>query len=194
MLASYGDDEEITELINSRDIYYIPVVSPDSYPHSRHVDGVDPNRNFPTGRQPNKRSVPPVQELREFFLEIKPDAAISGHTYGRIFLYPWGDNTQPSPDHSEMQPIMQRFASMCNYRVQRACKMYNRPIYGTEVDWYYRNGAFSCVMEFGTHQRKPSMSDIEGEFNRTYKGVLYFIKEAPLVEINPQVTVIRAAA
>jgi hypothetical protein len=75
--------------------------------------------------------------------------------------------------------------------------MYNSPIYGTEVDWYYRNGAFATtpnrkrihrgafaiVMEFGTHQHIPSQSDIDSEFRRTFQAVLYFIKEAPLVEI-----------
>ncbi len=194
MLASYGEDEDITELINTRDIYYIPVVSPDSYPHSRQVDGVDPNRNFPTGRNPNKQSVPPIRALRAFFLKIKPNAVISGHTSGRIFLYPWGDSMEKCPHDKEFRRVMGRFASLCNYNLKRACHMYNRAIFGTEVDWYYRNGAFSCVMEYGTHQSKPSMSNIEGEFNRTYKGVLYFIKEAPLVEINPQVTAIRVAA
>jgi hypothetical protein len=79
---------------------------------------------------------------------------------------------------------MKEMGSLSRYRVQRACEMYNRPIYGTEVDWYYRGGAFAIVMEFGTHQRVPSQSDIDSEFQRTFKAVLYFIKEAPLVEIK----------
>lgn len=181
ILASYGKDVDITELVNSRDIYFVPVVSPDSYPHSRHVDGVDPNRDFPGPRRPNHRSTPSVAAIQDFFNKIKPNAVISGHTYGRIFLSPYGDNNQLPPHNAEFTRIIGEMARLCRYRFIRASQMYNSPIYGSEVDWYYRNGAFSVVMEFGTHQRKPTQSEINSEFERTYKGVLHFIKEAPVV-------------
>ena len=88
-------------------------------------------------------------------------------------------------------------SELTGYRMIKASSMYNHPIFGTELDWYYRNGAFSMtpngkrihrgafaiVMEFGTHQRIPSMEDIKTEFDRTFEAVLHFIKEAPLVEI-----------
>ena len=52
LLSQYGKDIELTKLIDETTIYYVPVVSPDSYPYSRHVDSVDPNRNFPTLKHP----------------------------------------------------------------------------------------------------------------------------------------------
>ncbi len=184
ILDKYGEDKEVTDLVNSRDLYFVPVISPDSYPNSREVDGVDPNRNFPTQRDPNKQSVPPIQAVRDFFLKIKPDAVISGHTYGRVYLTPWGDQNQVCSNESDYQRIMSQMASMSNYRVQRACQMYNRPIYGGEVDWYYRNGSMAIVMEFGLHQQIPSESDIRTEFDRTFKAVLFYLKEAPQVEVK----------
>lgn len=185
MLDTYGKDSEATQLVDTRELFFIPVVSPDSYPRSRHVDGVDPNRNFPTARDPNRRSVPPVQALRDFFLKVKPHAVISGHTYGRVYLHPWGDSTSLSPNHQDFQRVIGEMGRLSRYRVIRACQMYNRPIFGTEVDWYYRNGAISVVMEFGTHQRVPSMQDTRAEFDRTYKAVLYFLKDAPEVQVSP---------
>ena len=187
ILDKYGDDDKITELIDSRVIYFVPVVSPDSYPHSRHVDGVDPNRDFPGPRSPNRQSVPPVAGIQNLFKQIRPNAVISGHTFGRVYLHPYGDKTQRCPNHEDFQRIVGEMGRLSRYRVQRACEMYNRPIYGTEVDWYYRNGAFAIVMEFGSHQRVPSQGDIDAEFIRTFDAVLYFIKEAPIVEINNQV-------
>lgn len=181
MLGTYGKDKEATDLIDSRIIYFIPVASPDSYPRSRHVDGVDPNRDFPTRDNPSKKSVPPIEALKDFFLSIKPKAVISGHTWGRIYLTPWGDQTSKCDDDAEYRKIIGEMGRLSKYKMQRACEMYNQPIYGTEVDWYYRNGSFSIVMEFGTHQRVPSRSDIQEEFDRTYKAVLYFIQHAPLV-------------
>jgi hypothetical protein len=210
ILKEYGDNEEVTRLIDSRDIYFIPVVSPDSYPHSRHVDGVDPNRNFPGPSSPNIRSVAPVAALRDLFLQINPQAVISGHTWGRVFLIPYGDTNVKNHNWDDYKRIVGQMCDMSGYKMLRAYDLYTnnglaipqpiraeyRPIYGSEVDWYYRNGAFassqfgqihsgafSIVMEMGTHQRIPTMQEIRTEFDMTFRGVLYFIKEAPLVEI-----------
>jgi len=184
ILDKYGDDDKITELVDTRDLYFVPVVSPDSYPNSRYVDGVDPNRDFPTERNPNKVSVPPIKALQDFFLKIEPNAVISGHTWGRVYLTPWGDQTRLCPNDDDYKRIIGKMTELSQYRMQRACQMYSRPIYGTEVDWYYRHGAFSIVMEFGTHQRIPSTSDIKTEFDRTFEAVLHFIEEAPKVEVK----------
>ena len=184
ILDQYGDNEKITQLIDSRDIYFVPVVSPDSYPHSRHVDGVDPNRNFPTRVNPNKKSVPPVEEIKNFFKLIKPNAAISGHTWGRVYLTPYGDQRGKCPNDYDYNRIIGKMSELSGYKSERASQLYGRPIYGTDVDWYYRNGAFSIVVEFGTHQRIPSMTDIQTEFDKTFEAVLHFIEEAPKVEIK----------
>lgn len=197
ILAEYGKNQEITDLVNSRDIYIIPIISPDSYPHSRDVNGVDPNRNFPGPNNPNKESVPPIKAVQDFFLKIKPNAVISGHTFGRVFLTPFGDKNDFCLDHTEYQRIVGQMGEICQYKIKRACEVYGRPIYGTEIDWYYLNnafktlpngktihsGAFSVVMEFGTHQRIPTHKEIVDEFNMTWKAFLYFLQEAPKVEI-----------
>lgn len=211
LLDQYQKDAKIKELIDSRDIYFIPIVSPDSYPHSRYVDGVDPNRNFP-GLTNNKKSVKPVAALQDFYMKILPQAVISGHTWGRVLLIPYGDSMKNCPHYEDYKRVAGKMASLCNYRCIRACDMYGpggslnnppirvmglgkygTPIYGTEIDWYYRNGektekgnkgSMAIVMEFGTHQRIPTRKDIETEFNMTYKGVLSYIEEAPLVKIT----------
>lgn len=183
ILDKYGEDPEITELVKTRDIYLIPVVCPDSYPHRRYVGGVDPNRNFPTEDNPNKRSIDSIQNLRDFFLRIKPNAVISGHTFGRLYLIPWGDKRALCPNNSDYEKIIGKMGLMSHYDMMRACNMYRQPIHGTEVDWYYRNGAFSIIMEMGNHQRIPEYSETKGEFDRTFKAVLYFIDKGPLVEV-----------
>jgi len=220
ILEEYGKDQAVTELLDTRDIYFVPIISPDSHPNSRHVDGVDPNRNYPTEADPSRKSVAPVQAIREFFLKHQFKAVISAHTWGRVFLIPYGDRDAKCPDWDAYQKIVGEMGKMCNYRMIRAFDMYkangglnnppirvageeppypccyNMPIFGSEVDWYYKNGAFSSsqngeihqgafsiVMEMGTHQRIPSMQDIKTEFDMTFRAVLHFIKEAPLVEI-----------
>lgn len=223
MLESYSKDEAVRKLLDERDIYIVPVVSPDSYPSSRHVDGVDPNRDFPGPSRPNHQSKAPVAALQGFFLKIRPNAVISGHTWGRVYLTPYGDKMANPENKDEYDRIVGQMKTLSGYRMIRACDMYGpggglnnppirggvsehdgeeatqcdcmcrhmgvdgkygSPIYGSEVDWYYRNKAFAIVMEFGTHQRIPSDADTKTEFDMTYKAALHFVKEAPLVEVR----------
>lgn len=184
MLSTYGKDQEVTTLVNTRDIYFVPVMCVDSYPNSRHIDGVDPNRDYPCPAKPGHKSTPCVQAMQDFFTKIGPKAVVSGHTFGRILLTPWGDQMQTCPNESDYQRVIGKMAQMCQYRKDRACNMYNQPIHGGELDWYYRKGAFSVVVEFGTHQRPPSQQEVQSEFQRTYKGFLYFLQDAPLVQVN----------
>lgn len=199
LLDQYGDQPEITELLDTRDIYFVPIVSPDSYPGSRHVDGVDPNRDFPSPMRPGHVSVPPVKALQDFSLRIKPSAVISGHTWGRVFLTPWGDSMQNCPNHDDYARIVGQMCEKSGYRMMRACDMYGPggglaipgprqygmvPIHGTDVDWFHRQGAFAVIIEFGTHQRIPSPQDIQIEFDKTFAAVCHFIREAPAVEVR----------
>jgi predicted deacylase len=175
---------EIRKLLNTREIYFIPVVSPDSYSKRRASDGVDPNRNFPTPSRPNFISVQNIAVLQKFFLKHRFSAVISGHSSGRYILYPYGDNNGLCPDDSKYNKIIQHMSQMCGYRIMRACQIYGQPIKGTEVDWYYRNGAFSIVIEYGNHQNTPSKQEIQTEFNKTYKAALYFISASPKIIIK----------
>jgi hypothetical protein len=186
MLSEYGSNGEAWELINSRDIYIVPVVSPDTYPDKRWVDGVDPNRNFPhpNGPDTNTVSVPPVQALQDLYNKHKFDAVISGHTSGRVFFFPWGDQQTPCPDHDTFEKILKPMFETSGYTVEGMTSAYGRPIYGTASDWYYRQGAFAICMEFGTVMGvPPSKEYVENEFKLTYKAALYFIKVAPEVEL-----------
>jgi hypothetical protein len=178
LISSYGRDEAITTLVDSRTVYIVPVVSPDSYPSSRNVGGKDPNRDFPTFKSPDKESVTPVMNLRVFFLSIKPDSVLSGHTFGRLFLIPWGDSTKENPKSEQYRRIASEMCEMSGYKYQRVCEMYGKPIYGTETDWYARNGAFAMVVEFGTHQKKASEEEVRQEFNKTFGAAAHFIRHS----------------
>lgn len=186
MLSTYGKDAQVTNLLNTRDIYFVPVVSPDSYPNSRHVDGVDPNRDFPGPYDWNHKSVKPVDAIAKLMIQERFNAAISGHTFGRIYLTPYGDKNQMSPNESDYQRIVGQMGQKSGYRVDRACNLYGKTIQGSDVDFYYRHGAFAIVMEFGTHQNIPSDNDIQVEFDKTYQSVLLFIREAPLVNVQKE--------
>jgi hypothetical protein len=201
LLSSYKDNSQVKNILDTRDIYFVPVVSPDSYPKTRYVDGVDPNRDFPGIKDPNKKSTPSVKAIQDLFLKIKPVAAISGHTFGRIFIYPYGESYKECPDEADYKRILTKMCAMSGYGQKRGCYNYPTLMFGSELDWYYKNncfssnqnreyprqGCFAIVCEFGTHQRIPTKQEIEEEFNRTWKSLLFFIEEAPKVKhtLNP---------
>lgn len=203
LLKKYGKEDIITNLLDNREIYFVPILSPDSYPNSRHVDGVDPNRDFG-----NLKSAP-VTAIQEFVKKYKFNAIISGHTWGRVILFPPGNSMKNSPNHDDFKKIISSMSNLSGYRNMRACDLYQSnggldvppirygdenweehphnyvPIYGTEIDWYYSQSAFPIVIEFGTHQRIPSSQDIKEEFNQTFEAFLFFCKEAPFIKLNP---------
>lgn len=185
LLASYGKDERVTKILDTRAIYFVPVVSPDSYPHSRHVDGVDPNRDFPGPHDPRHQSTPSIAALQALFLKHRFKAAWSGHTSGRVFLTPWGDDVSPCPDDAAFTRLFGAMARLANYQHKRACHLYAMPIQGSEVDWYYRHGAASCVCEYGTHQRPATPQEIRVELDRTWPAFLLFLEQAPLLIRRP---------
>jgi hypothetical protein len=178
-LNNYNKDKELTRILNETTIYYVPVVSPDSYPYSRNVDNVDPNRDFPTLKNPDKKSILVIENLKKLFSSIKPHSVLSCHTYGRMFLIPYGDSKKDCINHEIYYNLTKKMGDATGYKVLKISQLYGNPIFGTESDWYYRNGALSIVMELGTHQKKPSYEDTKEEFNRTISGFLIFINESP---------------
>lgn len=184
LIDQYGKDKKITDMINTRDLYFIPVVSPDSYPNNRHVDGVDPNRDFPSPKTPEHQSTPTVNALRDFYWKIKPSAVISGHTYGRLFMTPYGDNYKKTPHEADFSRIVGKMASLADYKKIHCAELYNKPIDGSEVDWFYRNGSIAICAEYGTHQHKPTLEEIKKEFNRVKDALDLFVVEAPIVKVT----------
>lgn len=183
LLNEYDKNERITKIIDSRNIYIIPIVSPDSYPKSRLVDKVDPNRNFFSNRDQAFQSVPPVENLKNLFQKVKPKSVISMHTYGRIFLIPYGETYKDCKNKQDYMGLVSKMAKSANYKLDKACNLYTRPIHGADVDYFHKNGAFSIVMEIGTHQMPPSLEQTISEFNRTWESILLFLEQSPEFEI-----------
>ncbi len=184
LLSEYGKEQNATEILNTREIWFVPSASPDSYEKTREVDGVDPNRDFPTPKNKQHQSVAPVMALRKLFFEVRPDALLSGHTYGRLFMTPYGDTRGDCPHQREYDRIVGRMAELAKYKQIHCSELYGRPIFGSELDFFYRNGAFAAVAEFGTHQRIPTYKEIISELDRVDEAITHFLLEAPEVSLN----------
>jgi hypothetical protein len=171
LLSNYKEDR-IKKLLDENEIYFIPVVNPDSYNESqREINGLDPNRDFI-----NKRLATTVS-LQEFFNKIKFNKAMSVHSHGRMLLIPFGYTNERCGNHDEILSLAKKMASTSQYRILRACELYGVPITGGELDWFYLNGAkISIVQEIGVHQGPFEDSEINYEFNRTWESFLVFLE------------------
>ena len=173
LLDEYNNNKEIANILNTKEIWFIPICSPDSFPNTRGVDGVDPNRDFMNKRSPIVRAIQNLH-LKENFVSVA-----SLHTFGRMYLIPWGENTQFIPEYEVYKKIVGQMAEKSNYKLLRACEIYGSPIYGGELDWFYKNKAFSIVVELGTHQKIPKKEEIEYEKNRTWEAFILFLTFYP---------------
>lgn len=165
---------ECPEMLADAEITLVPVVSPDSFPNSRHVDSVDPNRDFQQTRSPA------VAGLKSLFNQLHPSAAMSGHSFGRLFVLPPGESRTNTPEETAYQDLFGRMGKLANYRVIHGYEMYpGQVIRGSDVDFFHQGGATACVTEFGTHQQIPTLQDTKTELDRTWAAFCLWLKESP---------------
>lgn len=185
LLSNYKKRDKETWLLDNRDIYFVPVVSPDTYLKARWVEGVDPNRDFPCPERPHVKSSSPVMRLRELCSKHDFKGAISGHTYGRIYLYP------RFKEAYQTASLARQMAELSNYRAGSIGSGYPTRRSGSrgyEIDfeWIFLS-APAVLTEFGNgrpgdHYMPSSM--ILPETDRVYEAYLLFIRKAPDIKVN----------
>ena len=177
MLNDYKRDEQVTWLIENRDIYFIPVFSPDSYLQSRYIEGEDPNRRWPYPGSRADNQATPIKTMQAFFLKHKFVGAIDGHTTGRDFFWP---TIARGSDADHLRRLAREMSDLAQYTPNRVG---NSPA-GYAIDWYYWKGAVAILTEFGSGSHDQPRSAIKPEVNRTYKAYLHFIQEAPKIKLG----------
>jgi murein tripeptide amidase MpaA len=127
LLNEYGNNPQVTALVDNAEIWIVPMVNPDGHQYSvtsqrlwrknrrNNGDGsfgVDLNRNYgyqwggpgSSGdsfseiyRGPSAFSEPETQAVRDFVQAHPPRALISYHNFSQLILYPWGHTNSPPP-------------------------------------------------------------------------------------------------
>lgn len=181
ILASYGRDPGLTNLIDSRDLYYVPVVCPDGYyRNTRHEGGLDPNRNWSGRNLAEIDSIPSIAVLKKFHLENKFLAVMSCHNYGKVFFYPWGYAQQPTEIDAQYRSILSEMCMVSGYNFSQLHRRSLPPYHGYETDWFHSKGAFAIVNEIGRTFAADEHS-IMSEVQTNLPAFLIFIDKAPLV-------------
>ena len=142
LLDHYGSDQKVKQLVDSREIWIVPLVNPDGLEYSRAYDrnwrknrrdngdgsfGVDPNRNFGynwglagssgdplsiTYRGIAPFSEPETQAIRDFVATHEVHSSISYHSYSQLVLYPWGYTKAAAPHKDQLSKIADDMANI----------------------------------------------------------------------------------
>lgn len=179
MLTEYAHNPEITWLVANRDVWWIPVLSPDTHMRSRYVEGRDPNRDYP---YPGRRTHTPTSPVRNIIALHEREqfkGVISGHTYGTVYFWP---SIGPRKDQETHKKLAQKMSQKSGYRNSRISSRPN----GYEIDYYYSQGAIAILTEFGSGGHNQPVRAIAEHGRKNYEAYMLFIKESP--ELAKQLT------
>lgn len=162
LLAGYGVDSRLTKILDSRDIYIIPVVSPDSFDaRERYVQKQDPNRSYPWPENTTNKTVDVIQGMMDYTNKMKFTGSLDLHAYGRLVMYPWA-YTKKVPTASDEVTFKDLVLSMSKENRYTAGQI-SKTIYvaeGSSADYFYwKSGTRALAAELGK-EKIPHYSKI----------------------------------
>ena len=207
LVSNYGQDEEVTRLVNEREIWIVPVANIDGAHYSQTefkmwrksrrdngdgTFGVDCNRNWgynwggpgsssetvsDTYHGPEPFSEPCVAALRDLCLREHFKASIACHSYSELVLWPWGTTFDKPDDFQVLAHHGKKLAQLMGGYEPKQAS----GLYacsGISDDWLYgEQGVLCYTFEFGT-QFIPEESEVPSINERFVKAALYLIDVA----------------
>lgn len=178
LLSGYGKNERLTKILNNRDIYIIPAVSPDSFEaRQRYVEGQDPNRSFPWPENVSNGGVDCINSLMAFTDKMKFTGSLDLHAYGRLVMYPWG-YTKKAPDAADEVGFRDLVTAMARENQYEAGQI-STTIYvakGSSADYFYwKSKTKAFAAELG-NQKIPLYSKIPSIVSEAREMVWTFLE------------------
>jgi len=202
LLAEYGTDERITNLVDNTAIWIVPLMNPDGLELDtrRNAAGVDLNRNFPlltdsslnifTGEPLDASSrQPEVRHIMNWTVENSFVLSASFHTGALLVCYPYGYNEQmtavdtPTPDDLLYEDISRRYSihnqPMWNSAqfpegIINSARWY--PVIGEMADWNYRYISCNEVTIELSNNFRPSSSQFPTLWSNNKESMLSFLE------------------
>ncbi len=178
LLGGYGKDQRLSKILNGRDIYIVPVVSPDSFEaRERYVQRKDPNRSYPWPDKPNNPTVDVIQSMMDYTNKMKFTGSLDLHAYGKLVMYPWA-YTRKAPAAADVVIFKDLVESMAKDNQYEAGQI-STTIYvaeGSSADYFYwKSGTRAIAAELG-REKIPSYSKIPSIVNESREMVWTFLE------------------
>lgn len=171
-------NERLTKILEARDIYIIPVVSPDSFEaRDRYVQRKDPNRSYPWPENINNQTVDVIEAMMNYTNKMKFTGSLDLHAYGQLVMYPWG-YTKKAPNAGDavgFKDLVQIMARDNQYKAgQISTTIYVAE--GSSADYFYwKSGTKAIAAELG-REKIPHFSKIPAIVNESREMVWSFLE------------------
>lgn len=211
LLDTYGTQSgygpRSTALIDSTEIWVVPILNPDGYEnHTRYnANGVDLNRSFPDGAITDLGSPFPIRDFDTAGLEPETAAFIewslernfalgaSLHTGALLIAYPYGNNASGSsvytaaPDDETFVAIASSWRDLNPAMTQiiNAAEWY--AVQGELADWGYRFLGTPGITPELSNVKTPPAAELEGLWDDNREAMLSFL-EVPVPILKGRVT------
>lgn len=180
ILSGYGKNDDITWVVDNRDIYFIPVASPDTYLKPDKIEGYNPHTSFPYPKRPNNASPSPIKLMMSMMNNMKFKAVLNMHTPGES-IYP--PEICKKEDGDKICGIIAKMTGLNGYKTDRIENAHGS---GSDSDWFYSSGAASVQMMWGKKTRQfVEYSEVSPSVDRSLSAILLFIKEGTELELHP---------
>jgi hypothetical protein len=178
LLSSYGKSPRLTKIIDTKDIYIVPVVSPDSFEaRERYVQRKDPNRSYPWPDNTTNKPVDVIEGMINYTNKYKFTGSLDLHAYGKLVMYPWAytKKAPPSNDESGFRDLTLSMARDNQYTTgQISTTIYVAE--GSSADYFYwKSKTKAIAVEIG-REKIPHFSKIPAIVNESREMIWTFLE------------------
>ncbi|MBY0415037.1 MAG: succinylglutamate desuccinylase/aspartoacylase family protein [Bdellovibrionales bacterium] len=179
LVAGFGKDARITKILEARDIYIIPVVSPDSFEvRERYVQRKDPNRSYPWPENEKNQTVDVIEAMMNYTNKMKFTGSLDLHAYGKLVMYPWAYTKKAPTNSADVVTFKDLVQSMARDNQYTAGQI-STTIYvaeGSSCDYYYwKSGTRAIAVEIG-REKIPHWSKIPAMVKESREMIWTFLE------------------
>jgi len=195
--SNYGNDPDITAVVDDYELWIVPVWNPDGYEYCYYYDnmwrknrrppnGVDLNRNYPFGwdsgcsgstdpysqtyKGPSAASEPETQTMMAFSDDRHFSKVLDYHSYGSEVLYGYCCHSHPFSSFFQSEAVALSNAAGYYGSIRTASAE------GEEYQWQiWGNGTYANLMETHT-QFQPSYSSALTESAKVFPGTMWMLE------------------
>ncbi len=173
LLEEYGSDPVVDTIVEGRETFFIPMMNPDGHVmveggdwlQRKNANEVDLNRNWgyqwgydDIGSSPNRRdetyrgpypfSEPENRAVRDFCQGLRLSGCFSYHSYGDLYVYPWGYIDANTPHHHIFKRVGEDLGTTNGYLPGNPLSgvIYNTN--GDSDDWMYGDTSKPRMISF----------------------------------------------
>ena len=196
----YGTDTAIANLVDNREIWFVPMLNPDGNAHiSRYnANGIDLNRNFPVpdgsiGQDSTYKLETETEAMIDWSDTMSFVLSCMYHTGALVVNYPWDYSPDPTPEHDLIKqlsigyavlnyPMLYNSDSISSYgstwEKGTVWGWYWYPVYGSLQDWsYHETNCIDLTIEI-SNVKWLYTTYLENIWEDNRESMLYLIRKA----------------